>query len=73
MATATAMYYQEAFQMGYNLAVILLMANKINIRHQTFRESYPSFEEIFHNLMNCNPTLFKDDLKFYVDITYCLS
>ena len=75
MTTSTAMYCQEGGnnldgeQFGCN--PLDGYANKINIRQQAFR--YPSFEDIFHNLINFNSTLLQDALKFYVDITYRLS
>lgn len=46
---------------------------KIQIREQAFTEKYPSFEEIFHQLVNSNSTLFKEALRFYIDISYRLS
>ena len=46
---------------------------KISIRAEAFGQRYPSFETIFHEIVNSNSTLFKSGLAFYVDVTYRLS
>ena len=46
---------------------------KILIRAEAFGQRYPSFETIFHELVNSSSTLFKGGLTFYIDITYRLS
>ena len=48
-------------------------ANKMSIRHQAFTERYPSFEDLFYQLVNSNDIPFKDALRFYLDVTYRLS
>ena len=40
-------------------------SNKMSIRHQAFTERYPSFEDIFHQLVNSNSTLFKEALVLF--------
>ena len=45
---------------------------KTSIRAQAFDERYPSYDAIFHQLVNLNSLLFKSALLFYVDITYHL-
>lgn len=76
-AAAITMYNQEdgnisdGAQFGYD--PLTGHTNKISIRHQAFTERYSSFEDIFHQLVNSNSTLFKEALKFYLDITYRLS
>lgn len=45
---------------------------KLQIR-EAFKGRYPSFEELFHNIANSNPIPFRDALKFYIDVTFCLS
>ncbi len=48
--------------------------SKLSIRTQAFIERYPSYEQIFFELVNnANPTLFKSGLIFYIDLTYRLS
>lgn len=47
--------------------------NKSTIRQQSFSTSYPSFDPIFHHLVNSDPSLFTNGLKFFIDITYRLS
>ena len=45
--------------------------NKCAIRQQSFTTSYPSFDQIFHNLVNSNSLLFENGLKkCFIDITY---
>ena len=48
-------------------------SDKCAIRQQAFTNNFPSFEPIFHGLVNSDPSLFTRALKFYVDITYRLS
>lgn len=48
-------------------------SNKCTIRHQAFTDTFPSFEPIFHILVNSDPSLFIRALKLYIDITYRLS
>ena len=45
---------------------------KASIRAQAFNEKYPSFDIIFHELVNSNPLLFKNALLFYIDVTFRL-
>ena len=47
--------------------------NKSTIRQQSFSTSYPSFDPIFHQLINSDASLFMNGLKFFIDITYRLS
>ena len=47
--------------------------NKFTIRQQSFSTSYPSFDAIFHRLVNSDASLFTNGLKFFIDITYRLS
>ena len=46
---------------------------KMQIRDEAFKGRYPSFEVLFHNIANSNPTPFRDALKFYIDVTFRLS
>ena len=46
---------------------------KASIRSQAFSERYPSYDAIFHELVNLNPMLFKNALIFFIDVTYRLS
>lgn len=46
---------------------------KIDRRFQSFTKKYPSFDPIFHNVVNGNKTIFIDALKFFINITYRLS
>lgn len=48
-------------------------AAKIEIRLHTFVKRYPSFDTIFHNLVNGNNVMFKDALKFFIDVTFRLA
>ena len=48
-------------------------SNKCTIRQQAFTDTFPSFEPIFHRLVNSDPSYFRRALKFYIDITYRLS
>lgn len=48
-------------------------ADKQRIRIQAFHDRFPSFEVIFHNLVNGHGTVFKQALLFYMDVTYRLS
>ena len=47
--------------------------SKLLIRSQAFRVRFPSFEPIFHNLVNGDDRMFREGLKFYCDVTYRLS
>lgn len=47
--------------------------DKYRIRESAFVQRYPSFEAIFHNLVNGNSSPFKNGLKYFIDITYRLS
>ena len=47
--------------------------DKCTIRQQAFTDSFPSFELIFHRLVNSDHSLFTSALKLYIDITYRLS
>ena len=47
--------------------------DKCTIRQQSFSASYPSFDPIFHQLVNSDASLFINGLKFFIDITYRLS
>jgi hypothetical protein len=46
---------------------------KCSIRSQAFRDRHPSFDIIFHELINSNPVPFKNALLFYIDTTFRLS
>ena len=74
---AVAMYNQEGGNLSdgarFGHDPLSGHSNKMSIRHQAFTERYPSFEDIFHQLVNSNSTLFKEALKFYLDVTYRLS
>ena len=48
-------------------------AEKCRIREMAFMERYPSFEHTFHNIVNGNDALFKEELLYFMDITYRLS
>ena len=43
------------------------------IRLHVFNERFPSFDLIFFETVNLRPTIFRDALLFYIDITYRLS
>ena len=47
--------------------------NKCIVRNTSFSQCYPSFDAIFHQLVNGNETLFREGLLYYIDITYRLS
>ena len=47
--------------------------DKVRIRETSFFERYPSFSDLFHELVNGNPVRFKEALLFHVDITKRLS
>ena len=74
---AIAMYNQEGGNISdgaqFGSDPLTGDANKMSIRHQAFTERYSSFEDIFHQLVNSNNNLFKEALKFYLDVTYRLS
>ena len=46
---------------------------KSDIRFQCFTRRFPSFDNIFHSIVNENPTAYVDALKFFIDLTYRLS
>ena len=48
-------------------------STKCSIRMQAFSERFPSFDAIFHELVNGNPALFESALLFYIDVSYRLS
>ncbi len=48
-------------------------AEKLQIRDCAFIEKYPSFEHIFHNLVNGNDSVFRNAIIFFVDVTSRLS
>lgn len=45
---------------------------KMDIRFQSFIKRFPSFEAIFHNLVNENVSLFVDALTYFIDLTFRL-
>ena len=46
---------------------------KLRIRGSLFGNKYPTFDPIFHNLVNGNVELFQTGLELFIDITYRLS
>ena len=46
---------------------------KIEIRDRAFADRYPSFDPIFHAIVNGNVRPFREGLLFYCDITFRLS
>ena len=46
---------------------------KSEIRRRSFMEVYPSFNDIFSNVINSNSLMFQDALLFYISTTYRLS
>ena len=46
---------------------------KQKIRKQAFSERYTSFQAIFSALVNGDSTMFRNALRFYIDVTYRLS
>ena len=46
---------------------------KMNIHFQSFKKRYPSFDHIFHSVVNGNKTFFIDALKYFINITFRLS
>lgn len=48
-------------------------SEKIEIRHRSFINRYPSFDIIFQNLVNGESCMFKNGLKFFIDLTFRLS
>ena len=48
-------------------------STKFSIRMRAFTERFPSFDTIFENLVNGNPSLFENALLFYIDVSYRLS
>ena len=72
---AVGMYHQEGGRIsdetGFGEDPLLGDNAKGSIRTQAFCERYPSYDAIFHELVNsANPLLFKDALIFYIDVTY---
>lgn len=45
----------------------------MDIRLQSFQKHYPSFEHIFHRVINGDKTIFINALKFFINITFRLS
>ena len=74
---AVSMYHQEGGRISdeaqYGEDPLHGDAAKSSIRTQAFGDRYPSFDNIFHELVNSNPSLFKSALLFYIDVTYRLS
>ena len=48
-------------------------AAKVDIRLHAFLKRYPSFDTIFHNLVNGNKIMFKEALMFFIDINFRLT
>ena len=48
-------------------------SEKKQIRERAFNSSYPSYDSIFHHLVNGITTPFKNALLFYIDVTKRLS
>ena len=46
---------------------------KCSTRMSSFTEYYPSFDLIFHQVVNGNDSIFQEALEFFIDITYRLS
>ena len=42
-------------------------------RDQAFKEKFPSFNIVYHQLVNNNDKMFQDEIKYVVDLTYRLS
>ena len=74
---AVCMYHQEGGRISdesqFGEDPLLGDDAKASIRASAFGDRYPSFDAIFHDLVNSNPSLFKNALLFYIDITYRLS
>lgn len=47
-------------------------AEKCTIREMAYMERYPSFEPAFHNIVNGNDALFREELLYFIDTTYRL-
>ena len=74
---AVRLYEQEtggriSEESGFGLDPIGTDANKCSIKKQAFFDRYPSFEDIFNNLINSNSVVFRSALLYYIDITYRL-
>ena len=76
-AEAVCLYQEEGGQISDGASFgedpLYSDVNKFTIRQQSFSTSYPSFDAIFHQLVNSDASLFTNGLKFYIDITYRLS
>ena len=74
---AVCMYHQEGGRIsdesGFGEDPLQGNDAKISIRAQAFHDRYPSYDAIFHDVVNLNPILFKSALLFYIDVTYRLS
>ena len=75
---AVGLYHQQGGRIsdesGFGKDPLLGDNTKDSIRARAFSERYPSYDAIFHELVNSsNPMLFKNALIFYIDITYRLS
>ena len=74
---AVRMYHEEGGRISdekyFGKDPILTDSTKSSIRTQAFSERFPSFDVIFQGLLNGNPTLFKNAILFYIDVTYRLS
>jgi len=46
--------------------------SKQTIREQAFSQQFPSMETIFHSVVNNNDEVFRQAIKFYIDITFRL-
>jgi ribulose-5-phosphate 4-epimerase/fuculose-1-phosphate aldolase len=74
---AVSMYHQEGGRIsdehGFGEDPLQGDDAKASIRAQAFDDRYPSYDAIFHEVVNMNPALFKNALRFYIDVTYRLS
>ena len=74
---AVSMYHQEGGRIsdesGFGEDPLQGDNAKTSIRAQAFNERYPSYDAIFYEVVNTNPTPFKNALLFYIDVTYRLS
>ena len=78
LPSAVSMYRQEegriSDESGFGEDPLAGDTLKASIRAQAFCQRYPSYDAIFHELVNsANPALFKNALMFYIDVTYRLS
>ena len=60
----------EPYQFGID--PIACVGKKL-IRHTSFTQKFPSFDHIFHEVVNGNSSPFKNALIFFIDITKRLS